>query len=191
MLNKFYLSGRNLTWSWDRQISYFIIYVFLFSLSDRFIFTSLILPYASSFIQKCYLLPCLHVSTYVLLLLLSCFSRVQLCVIPKTAAHQAPLSLDSPGKNNGVGCRFRLQCMWKWSRSVVSDSSRPHGQQPTRLLHPWDFPGKSTGVGCHCLLRYTFYTYKFFKCHVSPSSIYRPNIPESLWGAYDANENTY
>ena len=41
---------------------------------------------------------------------------------------------------------------WKWSRSVVSDSQRPHGLQPTRLLHPWDFPGKSTGVGCHCLL---------------------------------------
>ena len=41
---------------------------------------------------------------------------------------------------------------WKWSRSVVSDSSRPHGLQPTRLLRPWDFPGKSTGVGCHCLL---------------------------------------
>ena len=30
---------------------------------------------------------------------------------------------------------------------------QPHGLQPTRLLHPWDFPGKSTGVGCHCLLR--------------------------------------
>ena len=24
---------------------------------------------------------------------------------------------------------------------------RPHRQQPTRLLHSWDFPGKSTGVG--------------------------------------------
>ena len=43
---------------------------------------------------------------------------------------------------------------WKQSRSVVSDSSQPHGPQPTRLLHPWDFPGKSTGVGCHCLLRH-------------------------------------
>ena len=42
---------------------------------------------------------------------------------------------------------------WKWSRSVMSDSSRPHGLQPTRLLRPWDFPGKKTGVGCHCLLR--------------------------------------
>ena len=41
---------------------------------------------------------------------------------------------------------------WKWSRSVVSDSLRPHGLQPTRLLCPWDFLGKSTGVGCHCLL---------------------------------------
>ena len=38
---------------------------------------------------------------------------------------------------------------WKWSRSVVSHPQRPHGLQPSRLLHPWDFPGKSTGVGCH------------------------------------------
>ena len=35
----------------------------------------------------------------------------------------------------------------------MSDSYRPHGLQPTRLLRPWDFPGKSTGVGCHCLLQ--------------------------------------
>ena len=41
----------------------------------------------------------------------------------------------------------------KWSRSVVSDSSRPHGLQPTRPLRPWDFPGKSTGVSCHVLLQ--------------------------------------
>jgi len=45
---------------------------------------------------------------------------------------------------------------WKWSRSAVSDSSRPHGLQPTRLLCPWDFPGKSTGVGYHCLLPFSF-----------------------------------
>ena len=42
---------------------------------------------------------------------------------------------------------------WKWSHSVMSDSYRPHGLQPTSLLCPWDFPGKSTGVGCHCLLQ--------------------------------------
>ena len=35
----------------------------------------------------------------------------------------------------------------------MSDSWRPHGLQPTRLLHPWDLPGKSTGVGCHFLLQ--------------------------------------
>ena len=35
----------------------------------------------------------------------------------------------------------------------MSDSSRPHGLQPTRLLHPWDFPGKSTGaIGSEQLL---------------------------------------
>ena len=38
------------------------------------------------------------------------------------------------------------------SRSVVSNSWRSHGLQPTRLLCPWDFPGKSTGMGYHCLL---------------------------------------
>ena len=42
---------------------------------------------------------------------------------------------------------------WKGSRSVVSNSSRPHGLQPTRHLRPWDFPGESARVGCHCLLR--------------------------------------
>ena len=42
---------------------------------------------------------------------------------------------------------------WKWRHSIVSDSSWPHGLQPTRLLRPWDFPGKNTGVGCHFLLQ--------------------------------------
>ena len=37
--------------------------------------------------------------------------------------------------------------------SVVSDSVRPHGQQPTRLPHPWDSPGKNTGVCCHFLFQ--------------------------------------
>ena len=37
--------------------------------------------------------------------------------------------------------------------SVVSDSVRPHRQQPTRLPHLWDSPGKNTGVGCHFLLQ--------------------------------------
>ena len=33
-------------------------------------------------------------------------SRVQLCATPWTAARQVPLSMDSPGKNTGVGCHF-------------------------------------------------------------------------------------
>ena len=33
--------------------------------------------------------------------------------------------------------------------SVMSNSVRPHRQQPTRLPHPWDSPGKNTGVSCH------------------------------------------
>ena len=44
----------------------------------------------------------------------------------------------------------------------MSDSSRPHGLQPTRLLCPWDFPGKSTGVGCHCLLQHKLTTQEYF-----------------------------
>ena len=57
-----------------------------------------------------------------LLLLLSHFSRVRLCATPQMAAHQAPLSLDSPGKNTGVGCQFLLQCMKGKSESEVAQS---------------------------------------------------------------------
>ena len=46
-----------------------------------------------------------------LLLLLSRFSHVQLCVTSETAALQAPCPWDSPGKNTGLGCHFLLQCM--------------------------------------------------------------------------------
>ena len=46
----------------------------------------------------------------------------------------------------------------KESRSVVSDSLRPHGLYPTRLLCPWDFPGNSTGVDCHYMKILNYYT---------------------------------
>ena len=69
------------------------------------------------------------------------------------AAHQAPPSLGFSRQEYQNGLPFPSPMheseKWKWSRSVVSDSSLPHGLQPTRLLHPWDFPGRSTGVGCH------------------------------------------
>ena len=75
---------------------------------------------------------------------------------PMTAAHQAPPPLGLSRQEHWSRLPFpspkRESEKWKWSHSVVSDSLRPHGLQPTRLLRPWNFPGKSTGVGCHCLL---------------------------------------
>ena len=70
------------------------------------------------------------------------------------AAHQAPPSLGFSRQEHWTGLPFPspMHESEKRSRSVVFDSSRPHGLQPTRLLRPWDFPDKSTGVGCHCLL---------------------------------------
>ena len=41
----------------------------------------------------------------------------------------------------------KVQCCAVLSLSVMSNSLRPHGLQPARLLCPWDFPGKSTGMG--------------------------------------------
>ena len=52
----------------------------------------------------------------------------------------------------GVGFQCQLSC------SVVSNSLRPHGLQPTRLLCPWDSPGKNTGAGCHFFLQGIFPT---------------------------------
>ena len=49
-------------------------------------------------------------------------SRVRLCANPQRASHQAPPSLDSPGRNTGVGCHFLLQCMKVKSESEVAQS---------------------------------------------------------------------
>ena len=91
-----------------------------------------------------------------LLLLLSCFSHVRLCVTPYTAAYQAPPSLRFSRQEHWSGLQFPSPMheseKWKWSHPAMSDSSRLHGLQPTRCLHPWDFPGRSTEVDCHCLL---------------------------------------
>ena len=95
-------------------------------------------------------------NTFLLLLLLSRFSHVRLCMTPWMAAHPAPPSLGFSRQEHWSGLPFPSPMheskKWKWSRSVVSDSSWSHGLQPTRLLCPWDFPSKSTGVGSHCLL---------------------------------------
>ena len=50
---------------------------------------------------------------------------------------------------------LRDWCCAVLSHSAMSDSLRPHGLWPTRLLCPWDSPGKNTEVGCHALLQGT------------------------------------
>ena len=59
-------------------------------------------------------------SSMLLLLPLSRFSRVRFCATPQKAAHRAPPSLDSPGKNTGVGCHCLLQRMKVKSESEVA-----------------------------------------------------------------------
>ena len=94
-----------------------------------------------------------------------------LCTLAAAKSLQLCPTLCDPRDGNPPGCpvpgilqartlewvaiSFSSAWKWKWGRSVVSDCSRPHGLQPTRLPCPWDFPGKSSGVGCHCLLRCT------------------------------------
>ena len=66
-----------------------------------------------------------------LLLLLSHFSRVRLCVTPEMAAYQAPPSLGFSRQEHWSGLPFPSPMhegeKWKWSRSVVSDPQWPHG----------------------------------------------------------------
>ena len=90
-----------------------------------------------------------------LLLLLSHFSHVRFyirfCATPWNPRLRRPW--DSPGKKeHWSGSPFPSPMheseKGKWSHSVVSDSSRPHGRQPTRLLRPSDFPGKIEGLKC-------------------------------------------
>ena len=96
-------------------------------------------------------------SRLLLLLLLSHLSRVRLCATPETATHQAPPSLGFSRQEHWSGLPWPSPMheskKGEGSCSVVFNSPGPHGLQPTRLLHPWDFPGKRTGVGCHCLLQ--------------------------------------
>ena len=72
------------------------------------------------------------------LLLLSHFSRVQLCATHRRQPTRLPRLWDSPGKNTGVGCHILLQCMKVKSECEVSQSC------PT-LSDPMDcsLPGSS------------------------------------------------
>ena len=72
---------------------------------------------------------CIHwlfLSSYLLLLLLSRPSRVQLCATPEMAAHLASPSLGFSRQEHWSGLPFPSPMheseKWKWSRSVVPDS---------------------------------------------------------------------
>ena len=66
------------------------------------------------------------IDIYTLLLLLSRFSRVQLCATPWMTAHQAPPSLGFSRQEHWSGLPFPSSMheseKWKWSCSVVSNS---------------------------------------------------------------------
>ena len=55
-----------------------------------------------------------------LLLLLSCFSLVQLCATHRWQLTRLHRPWDSPGKNTGVSCHVLLQCMIVKSESEVT-----------------------------------------------------------------------
>ena len=110
-----------------------------------------------------------NIHVLLLLLLLSRFSHVRLCETPEIAAHQAPPSLGFSRQEHQSGLPspppMQESEKWKWRRSVVSDSKRPPGLQPARILCPWDFPGKSTGVECHRLLRGMYCSHQSITIH--------------------------
>ena len=118
-------------------------------------------------------------------LLLSRFSHVRLSTTPETAAHQAPLSLGFSRQEYWSGLPFPSPMhereKWKWSRSVMSDSSQPHGLQPIRLLCPQDSLGKNTGVGCHFLLQWTGMLCVFKAWQLSVISILTSLVFDTPW----------
>ena len=68
--------------------------------------------------------------------------------------HQAPLSIDSPGKNTGVGCHFLLQGIFPtqgWNPSLLHSPALAGGRRqwhPTPVLLPGESHGQRSLVGC-------------------------------------------
>ena len=100
------------------------------------------------------------IPSLLLLLLLSRFSHVRLCVTPEMAAHQAPPSLGFSRQEHWSKLPFPSPMheseKWKGSCSVMSDSLRPHTaahQAPPSM----GFSRQEYWSGLHCLLRYLPY----------------------------------
>ena len=82
---------------------------------------------------------------------------LQSCLTPCGPTDSSPPGSSVPGilKARTLECvamSFSNACMHAKSPQLCP-TLRPHGQQPTRFLHPRDSPGKNTGVGCHFLLQ--------------------------------------
>ena len=80
--------------------------------------------------------------------------------ITELTRKQIHANQNQSGSRNAGKWRFALRISatpWKWKIghrcSVISDSLRPHGLLPTRLLCPWNSPGQNTGVGSCSLLQ--------------------------------------
>ena len=67
----------------------------------------------------------------------------------------------------------------------VSDTFRPHGLKPSRLLCPWDFPGKNPAVGCHALapLQGIFLTQGLNLHLPAAPALQADSFPLSHWGS--------
>ena len=96
----------------------------------------------------------------------SLFFKTALVILVLCASiYQNQLMKLHTHKYNTQSVHFHWDCIYiqlteqySVSRSVVSDSLRPCGLQPARLLCPWNSPGKSIGVGCYSLLQGIFLT---------------------------------
>ena len=79
-------------------------------------------------------------------------SHVRLFVTPWNEAHQAPLLMDSPGKNIGMGCHSLLQGIL-----LTQDSNLgcPRGRQILLLYEP---PGRPIDIYTHNLIFYHIHT---------------------------------
>ena len=79
---------------------------------------------------------------------------------PIDSTHQALPSLGFSRPEHWSGLPFPSPMheseKWKRSHSVMSNPQQPHGLQPSRLPHPWDFPGKSTACKGGTFFQYQY-----------------------------------
>ena len=106
---------------------------------------------------KCMLLVCFM---ELLLLLLSCFSRVWLCATPQTAAHQAPPSLGFSWPRTLEWVAISFSNAWKWKVKVKSLSRVRLCATPQTAAHQaplsLGFSWQEHWRGCHVLLQCSF-----------------------------------